>query len=124
MGGVHKPRMDKTEWENTGKFLSIQLPGTNPTTAMGCHDGVVGQDGHPQAHQLVGVDLVALAGVGALHEGHHLHAGLDGVVARDEPHVAAPDDEHLLGGAHPIAPWDAFPGGKKKDTVGKKAINI
>ena len=71
--------------------------------AVGRQHGVRGVDGHAQALELVGVDLVAAAGGERLGQAHHGDAGLDGVVAGDQPDVAAADDEQAARGAHQVA---------------------
>ena len=70
--------------------------------AMGRDHRMARIDGHAHAHQLVLVDLVAAALLQRLAEPHHLDARLEGMVGRDEAHVAAADDEEALRGAHHV----------------------
>ena len=62
---------------------------------------VRGVDGHAHPHELVLVHLVAAALGQRLAQPHHLDAGLQRVVAGDEPDVAAADDEQPRRSAAP-----------------------
>ena len=100
--------------------------GLDGVPAIGADDGMRGVDRHAQPGQLVPVDLVAAALGHGLDETDHGDAGLQGVVAGDEPDVAASDDEQPAGrpdevpvdeGLERAGPVDAGEGVARKGQV-------
>ena len=77
---------------------------------VGTQHGVAGVDGHAQAGQLVTVHLVAAALGQCLGQPDHLDAGLQGMVAGDQPDVTAPDDEQALGRFDQVAVGEGLEG--------------
>ena len=73
------------------------------SAAVGRQHRVRRVDRHSQALQLVGVHLVAADGGEGLGQADHGDAGLQGVVAGDQPDVAAADDEQPAGRSHQVA---------------------
>ena len=73
---------------------------------------MAGVDGHAQAGQLVAVHLVAPALRQRLGQPHHLDAGLQGMVAGDQPDIAAAHDEQAPGGPHQVAVGQGLEGAR------------
>ena len=64
-----------------------------PVCSHGRDHGVTREDGHPQPHELIGVDFVSSHLGHSFYESRHFNAGLNRMISRDETDVPAPDDE-------------------------------